>query len=164
MMSHSLLVFTRFGQKGFIGFNPESFIGFSCITLFQILESKNHYLPSNVSPQGHARLTLHLNICNSCFFSALLRYTWIQKALKFSFHYLHYLSLKKDPWVVRSRYTQVFYSLLLLWLLVGTSFFFYDTLFIKLGLRLSLNLFERKVLTVMNVDLVQLHPNSWTLV
>ena len=47
---------------------------------------------------------------------------------------------------------------------VGSKFcFFYETVFFfRLGVHLSLDTFEKEVLTIINVAPVQLHPNSWT--
>ncbi|RDX78900.1 hypothetical protein CR513_40750, partial [Mucuna pruriens] len=44
------------------------------------------------------------------------------------------------------------------------TFYPYDTLPLKLGVKLPFTHFERSVLRVLNVALTQLHPNSWTFV
>ncbi|RDX91251.1 hypothetical protein CR513_26790, partial [Mucuna pruriens] len=43
-------------------------------------------------------------------------------------------------------------------------FYFYDTLSLKLGVKLPFTHFERSVLRVLNVAPTQLHPNSWAFV
>ena len=40
-------------------------------------------------------------------------------------------------------------------------FFFYQTVFKRIGMRLPFSGFERELLTKINVALTQLHPNSW---
>jgi len=42
--------------------------------------------------------------------------------------------------------------------------FFYDIMLVRLGLRLSLYLFKKEILIVMNADPAQHHPNSWAFV
>jgi len=46
----------------------------------------------------------------------------------------------------------------------GTFCFFYDIVFIKLGLRLPLDLFKKEILSIMNIVTAQLHLNSSTIV
>jgi len=46
----------------------------------------------------------------------------------------------------------------------GPLFFFYSTLFSKVGLCLPQSSFEKELLTVLNVAPAQLHPNSWAFV
>jgi len=46
----------------------------------------------------------------------------------------------------------------------GQFCFFYVTFFKKVLLRLPLSIFEKKLLTELNVAPAQLHPNSWTFI
>jgi len=46
----------------------------------------------------------------------------------------------------------------------GPFCFFYDTVFIKLCLYLPLTVFEKEILTELNVSPAQLHPNSWAFI
>ena len=43
-------------------------------------------------------------------------------------------------------------------------FFFYQTVFKRVGLRLPFTAFERELLTEINIAPAQLHPNSWAFV
>jgi len=47
---------------------------------------------------------------------------------------------------------------------LGPFCFFYATLLSKVGLRLPLSSFEKGVLSILNVALSQLHPNSWAFI
>jgi len=46
----------------------------------------------------------------------------------------------------------------------GPFCFFYVTFFIKVLLRLPLSIFEKELLTELNIALAQLHPNSWAFI
>lgn len=41
-------------------------------------------------------------------------------------------------------------------------FFFYETIFRRIGARLPLSSFEKDILNVLSIAPAQLHPNSWT--
>ena len=46
----------------------------------------------------------------------------------------------------------------------GPFCFFYATFFKKVLLHLALSIFEKELLTKLNVSLAQLHPNSWAFI
>ena len=46
----------------------------------------------------------------------------------------------------------------------GSFYYFYATFFKKVLLRLPLSIFEKKLLTELNVASAQLHPNSWAFI
>jgi len=46
----------------------------------------------------------------------------------------------------------------------GPFFFFYQTVFKRVGQRLPFNSFKRELLTELNLAPTQLHPNSWAFI